>query len=72
MPAIRVARIISPGVAPGIPRHEREVALTTNGLIQIMNHDSTPLIRMDSIQTRVTFDGLTVPQVAHQISMQRL
>jgi hypothetical protein len=30
MPAIRVVRIMSP-VAPGIPRHEREVTLTTNG-----------------------------------------
>ena len=57
-------------VDPGI--RVREMSLTTSGVIEFWSKARTPVLQMDSISTRVKFQGLTVFQVAHQISMQRL
>ena len=71
MADIREVEISAPsGVDPGTS--VREMSLITSGEIQIWNDDNTPLMEMDSISTKVRFRGLTVPEVAHQISMQRL
>ena len=49
-----------------------EMSLTTQGDIQILGEARTPVLEMDSIPTKVRFRGLTVPEVAHQICVQRL
>ena len=46
MPAMREVEILYPDVTLGIPRHEREMSLTTNGLIQIWNDDVALLARV--------------------------
>ena len=65
----REVEIISPSGDGG---NVTEMSLTTQGDIQIWGEARTPVLEMDSIPTKVRFRGLTVPEVAHQICLQRL
>ena len=69
MPQNREVEIISPSGDGG---NVTEMSLTTQGDIQIWCAARTPVLEMDSIPTKVRFRGLTVPEVAHQICLQRL
>ena len=69
MATTREVESISPA---GYEGNVTEMSLTTQGDIQIWGEARTPVLEMDSIRTKVRFRGLTVPEVAHQICMQRL